>query len=150
MHNKPRRQRRRTEFLASEDGSALIIVVLLVMGLSLFGLAVIMQSSIEDMLSLHDRSSTQAMLVADAAVELSVPWLAYDHRNDPNGWGNRYLLTPAPLGSWPPGLLQDDANGTITGVADAFYYDLQDADSDGTPDQVVPALTGFDVKTTRT
>ncbi len=137
------RTRRHLESVASDDGSALLISVLLVMGLSVFGLAVLMQSSIEDMLSLHERSSTQAILSADAAVELSVPWLAYDHRNDPNGWSNRYLLTPAPLGAWPAGLLQDDGTGSVTGVADVFYYDLQDSDSDGTPDQVVPSLTAY-------
>ena len=139
----PNKTRRRQKLFASEDGSSLLIAVLLVMGLSVFGFAVLMQSSIEDMLSLHDLSGTQAILAADAAVELSVPWLSYDHRNDPNGWSNAYLLTPAPQGSWPLGLLQDDANGTITGVPDTFYYDLRDADSDGTPDQVVPALTSL-------
>lgn len=142
MHNKPRR---RPGAIASDDGSALLISILLVMGLSIFGLAVLMQSNVEDMLSLHDRSSTQALLSADAAVELSVPWLAYDHRADPNGWANAYLLTPAPVGAWPAGLLQDDGSGAVTGVADAFYYDLRDADSDGINDQVVPSLTGFDV-----
>ena len=106
MHNKPRR---RSGFFKSEDGSALLIAVLLVMGLSVFGLAVLVQSSIEDMLSLHDMSATQALLAADAAVELTVPWLSYDHRNDPAGWSNQWLLTPAPQGTWPLGLLQDDA-----------------------------------------
>ncbi len=142
MQAKPKRH---PGIVASDDGSALLIAVLLVMGLSIFGLSVVMQGSIEDMISLHERSSTQALLSADAAVEMAVPWLSYDHRNDPNGWSNRYFITPAPLGAWPTGLLQDDANGTVTGKADVFYYDLQDADSDGTPDQVVPALASYDV-----
>jgi len=142
MQAKPKR---RPEIIASDNGSALLIALLLVMGLSIFGLSVVMQGSIEDMLSLHERSSTQALLSADAAVELAVPWLSYDHRHDPNGWSNRYLLTPAPQGAWPTGLLQDDANGTVTGMANVYYYDLQDVDSDGTPDQVVPALTSYDV-----
>ena len=142
MQTKPKR---RPDIVASDDGSALLISLLLVMGLSLFGLAVVMQSTIEDMISLHEMSATQAVLSADAAVEMAVPWMSYDHRNDPNGWGNQYLFTPAPQGAWPAGLLQDDANGTVTGVADAFYYDLQDADSDGTADQVVPSLTAYDV-----
>jgi len=142
MQAKPRRS---PDIVASDDGSALLIVILLVLGLSVFGLSVVVQSTIEDMLSLHEMSSTQALLSADAAVEMAVPWLNYDHREDPNGWSNEYLLTPAPLGAWPAGLLQDDGLGSVTGVADAFYYDLQDSDSDGTPDQVVPSLTGFDV-----
>ena len=144
MHSKPL-TRRSSSPAASDDGSALLIVILLVLGLSVFGLSVLVQSTIEDMLSMHEMSSTQAVLSADAAVEMSVPWMTYDHRNDPNGWANEYFLTPAPVGAWPAGLLQDDGMGSVTGVADAFYYDLQDADSDGIADQVVPSLTGFDV-----
>ena len=135
------KSRRSPDIVASDDGSALLIVILRVLGLSVFGLSVVVQSTIEDMLSLHEMSSTQALLSADAAVEMSVPWLTYDHRNDPNGWSNEYLLTPAPLGAWPAGLLQDDANGTVTGMANVYSYDLQDVDSDGTSDQVVPSLT---------
>lgn len=130
---------------AQERGSTLLIALLLTLGLTLFGMSVLQRSLIEDTVSLHNTASTQALLTADAAVELAIPWLSYDYLVDPNGWSNEYLFVPAPPGTWPAGLLQDDAAGSVTGVPDTFYYDLRDANSDGTADQVVPNSQPYQV-----
>ena len=130
---------------AQERGSTLLIALLLTLGLTLFGMSVLQRSLIEDTVSLHNTASTQALLTADAAVELAIPWLSYDYLVDPNGWSNEYLFVPAPPGTWPAGLLQDDAAGSVTGVPDTFYYDLRDANSDGTADQVLPNSQPYQV-----
>ena len=58
---------------AQERGSTLLIALLLTLGLTLFGMSVLQRSLIEDTVSLHNTASTQALLTADAAVELANP-----------------------------------------------------------------------------
>jgi len=138
-----------TVMCAADDprqrGSALLIALFLTMGLALIAMSSAFRGTIEDTVSLHQMGATQALVSADAAIDLAIPWLSYDHRADPNGWSNEYLLVPAPPGTWPTGLLQDDDVGSVTSVADAFYFDLRDADGDGTADQQAPGLVPYDV-----
>lgn len=126
--NTRRKQRRR------DRGSALLVSLMVMVGLSLLGLSFVAISQTENAISVNERNKTQATAVAEAGAKAVVQWF-----QDPNTANTRNLLpgnnplfkTPRVVNAYtgvykPAGLLFDTPFGPRD--PDLFFGDEQRAD----------------------
>src|SRR6266566_5223769 len=88
-----KRTRRSKRLLRNDRGSALLVSLMVIVGLSLLGLAFVTVSETESAIAKNEQASLQTQAIAEAGAKLVVEWF-----QDPN-WG----LKTAGLPSNDPG-----------------------------------------------
>ena len=103
--NKPRRKR-------NDEGSALLVSLMVMVGLSLLGLAFVAISETESAISLNERNYAQTLHVAEAGAKTVAQWF-----NDPQ-WARDNLIMPANTN----GIKQIRQNNAILSGENEQYY----------------------------
>src|SRR5262245_21787555 len=78
----------------NENGATLILCLLFLLILTALGLAIVMNSQIDNAISKNYSKTIRATFTAQTGIERIKPYLLYDIQKDPNGWSNRYLWVP--------------------------------------------------------
>jgi hypothetical protein len=109
--------------LANQHGSVLIIALLVLVVLSVLGLAFMTMSKTESDMSYNDRDSGKAFYIADAGLDRFKRDLRYQYTYPGTDTTWRYLASPAPAGDGTSG---PDTTGTyVKSTAPVKrYYDL--------------------------
>jgi len=108
--------------LANEQGAILVIALLVLVVLSVLGLAFITISKTESDISYNDRDSGKALYVADAGLERFKRDLRYQVTYPGTDTTWRYVASPAPAGD---GTTEDNTGVKVKSTAPVKrYYDL--------------------------
>jgi hypothetical protein len=78
----------------NENGATLILALLFLLILTALGLAIVMNSQIDNAISKNYSKTIRATFTAQTGIERIKPYLLYDIQKDPNGWSNNILWVP--------------------------------------------------------
>src|SRR5262249_17002788 len=78
----------------NEKGSALVIAIFFIMILTVIGLSLMLNTSVDNVVSNNYSKTVRATYTATSGIERFKAYLLYDFKHDPKGWGNRYLVVP--------------------------------------------------------
>lgn len=78
----------------NENGATLVLALLFLLILTALGLAIVMNSQIDNAISKNYSKTIKATFTAQTGIERIKPYLLYDIQKDPNGWSNNILWVP--------------------------------------------------------
>jgi PilX N-terminal len=105
-----------------EKGSALIVALFFIMILTVIGLSLLFNTSLDNVISNNYAKNVRATYTAQSGIERFKALLLYDYKHDPAGWSNQYMVVPQ--GSrYVDGTLAQSA-ATIGGSGSDAYFDL--------------------------
>jgi hypothetical protein len=84
----------RARIRLNENGATLILALLFLLILTALGLAIVMNSQIDNAISKNYSKTIRATFSAQTGIERIKPYLLYDIQKDPNGWSNKILWVP--------------------------------------------------------
>jgi len=121
----------------NENGATLILALLFLLILTALGLAIVMNSQIDNAISKNYSKTIKATFTAQTGIERIKPYLLYDIQKDPNGWSNNILWVPdgtAGAGqggtSSCPGVPATSDCFDLTGAPNLSPYDIVNALAD--------------------
>jgi hypothetical protein len=126
-------------FEIQEKGSALILALFFVMILTVIGLSLMFNTSVDNVISNNYAKTVRATYSATSGVERFKAYLLYDFKHDPGQWSNRYLVVPPgsryldPITlSYPPSGALAPSAVAIGGSGSDAYFDMEPTGSPNT------------------
>jgi hypothetical protein len=105
-----------------EKGAALIVALFFIMILTVIGLSLLFNTSLDNVISNNYSKTVRATYTATSGVERFKAYLLYDFKHDPKQWSNRYLVVPA--GSTYVDGTVAPSDSAIGGSGSDGYFDL--------------------------